>query len=70
MTRLVFFTPFFFSLRLGEAIDDGFRRIRDATNALKDACRHVATLAEMEIRAWKDAGASAPAPAPPAAKAS
>ena len=39
-------------------IDAGFRRIRDASNALKDACRHVATLAQLEIRAWKDGPAA------------
>jgi hypothetical protein len=41
-----------------QEIDAGFRRIRDASNALKDACRHVASLAQLEIRAWKDASAS------------
>jgi|SRR5579883_1425466 len=35
-------------------IDAGFRRLRDAGNALKDACRHVAALARLEIKAWKD----------------
>jgi hypothetical protein len=35
-------------------IDAGFRRIRDASNALKDACRHVAALAQLEIKAWKE----------------
>jgi hypothetical protein len=38
-------------------IDAGFRRIRDASNALKDACRHVAALAQLEIKAWKEESA-------------
>jgi len=43
-------------------IDAGFRRIRDASNALKDACRHVAGLAQLEIKAWKEVGDAAESP--------
>jgi hypothetical protein len=40
-----------------QEIDAAFRRIRDAANALKDACRHVAELAHLEIKAWKEESA-------------
>jgi hypothetical protein len=35
-------------------IDGAFRRIREGMNGLKDACRHVAELARLEIRAWRE----------------
>lgn len=53
-----------------QEIDAGFRRIRDASNALKDACRHVASLAQLEIRAWKDgSGGEGGEESPPLGKA-
>lgn len=54
-----------------QEIDDAFRKIRDAINGLKDACRHVASLGQMEIRAWKGeapAGTSGSPPGPPPTK--
>ena len=49
-------------------IDAGFRRIRDAANALKDACRHVASLAQLEIRAWREGAAEEGGDPPPVGK--
>ncbi len=53
-----------------QTIDDAFRRIRDALNGVKDACRHVAKLAEIEIRAWKEEEADRDDVPPPVAEAS
>lgn len=50
-----------------QAIDDAFRRVRDAINGLKDSCRHIAELAHLEIRAWQDKNSPPAAAAGPRA---